>query len=131
MLQIFQDTMHVLVVDDVQVDRFILKKLLMPSYGVTTLSSSKEAVAFALSHNFDIALLNVTLKEDMDCLELLSDLRSISPVPFKAFATTCHVDRPRYKKLLQSGFESVMLKPFDIDRFHQLVHTHPATAITQ
>jgi CheY-like chemotaxis protein len=121
--------MHVLVVDDVQIDRFILKKLLLPSYGVTTLSSSKEAIAFALSHTFDIALLNVTLKEDMDCLELLSDLRNISPVPFKAFATSCHVDRLRHRKLLQSGFLSVMLKPFDIDRFNQLVHHHTPSMV--
>ena len=116
--------MHVLVVDDVQVDRFIVKKLLIPMYGVTTLSCSKEAVAFALSHTFDVALLNVTLRNDMDCIELLEDLRNICALPFTAIATTCYVDKARHKKLLHSGFQSVMLKPFDVDQFNTLVHRH-------
>lgn len=116
--------MHVLVVDDLQTDRFILKKLLVPYYGVTTLSSSREAIAFALSHTFDVALLNVSLLYDMDCLDLLYELRHIQAHPFAAFATTCHVDKGRYRKLLQSGFESVIMKPFDVDEFNLLVKKH-------
>ena len=116
--------MNVLVVDDLQIDRFLLKKLLAPHYGVTTLSSSREAIAFALSHTFDIALLNVNLLHDMDCVGLLHELRAIQPHPFTAFATTCHVDKSRYKRLLQSGFESVMMKPFDMDEFNLLVKKH-------
>jgi CheY-like chemotaxis protein len=116
--------MHVLVVEDLQTDRFILKKLLTPHYGVTTLSSSREAIAFALSHTFDVALLNVSLLHDMDCLDLLYELRSIQAHPFTAFATTCHVDKGRYRKLLQSGFESVIMKPFDVDEFNLLVKKH-------
>lgn len=113
--------MHVLVVDDLQTDRFILKKLLAPHYGVTTLSSSREAIAFALSHTFDVALLNVSLLYDMDCLDLLHQLRTIQAHPFMAFATTCHIDKGRYRKLLQSGFESVIMKPFDVDEFNLLI----------
>lgn len=116
--------MHVLVVDDLQTDRFILKKLLAPYYGVTTLSSSREAIAFALSHTFDVALLNVSMLYDMDCLDLLHKLRNIQAHPFTAFATTCHVDKGRYRKLLQSGFESVMMKPFDVNEFNLLVKKH-------
>jgi CheY-like chemotaxis protein len=112
------------VVDDLQTDRFILKKLLAPYYGVTTLSSAREAIAFALSHTFDVALLNVSLLYDMDCLDLLQQLRSIQAHSFTAFATTCHVDKGRYRKLLQSGFESVIMKPFDIDEFNLLVKNH-------
>lgn len=113
--------MHVLVVDDLQIDRFILKKLLTPHYGVTTLSSSREAIAFAMSHTFDIALLNVNLVHDMECIGLLHRLRAIQSNAFMAIATTCYVDKGRYKILLQSGFESVMIKPFDLDAFNLLV----------
>lgn len=108
--------MHILVVDDLQTDRFIIKKILQPDFNVMTLSSATEARAYARSHTFEVALINVMLRNDLDGIELLHDLRRLNPQRFEAIAITCHVDDSRQRQLLRSGFKSVMKKPFD--RFH-------------
>ena len=113
--------MHVLVVDDLKEDRFIIKKLLNPYYTVTTLSSATEAVAFALSHSFDVAVVNAMLREDLDGIRLLRDLKNIRQNNFLALACTCHPEPSRNKKLLQAGFKDILLKPFDVNAFTLLV----------
>lgn len=114
--------MHVLVVDDRQEDRFIIKKLLKPHYAVTTLSSAREAVAFAQSHAFDVALLNAMLRTDLDAIDLLRALQCIHSDAFLALACTCHPEPQRQQKLLQAGFKKVLHKPFDVDAFVTLVN---------
>ena len=114
--------MHVLVVDDLTVDRFIIKKLVSPLFKVTTLSSANEAISFASCNSFQIALLNVMLKEDMDGLALLIKLREISFTPFLAIAISAHVDELRYQKLIYSGFKEVLRKPFNLTEFTRVVN---------
>ena len=113
--------MHVLVVDDLKEDRYIIKKLLNPYYTVTTLSSATEAVAFALSHSFDVAVVNAMLREDLDGINLLRDLKNIRQNNFLALACTCHPEPSRNVKLLQAGFKDILLKPFDLKAFTLLV----------
>jgi|GEM_PF-1989845 len=122
--------MQILVVDDLQTDRFIIKKILQPDFGVMTLSSATEARAYARSHSFEVALINVMLRNDLDGIELLHDLRRLNPHHFEAIAITCHVDDSRHGQLLRSGFKSVMKKPFDRMQFETLVgrHSRPEAA---
>lgn len=115
--------MQILVVDDLQTDRFIIKKVLQPDFEVITLSSATEARAYARSHTFQVALINAMLRNDRDGIELLHDLRRLNPLRFEAIAITCHVDDIRYEELLRSGFRSVMKKPFDRIRFETIL-TH-------
>jgi len=123
--------MHVLVVDDLTVDRFIIKKILSPFFKVTTLSSANEAISFALGNSFQIALLNVLIKEDMDGLVLLRKLRKVSPAPFSALAISSHIDEGRYQKLIRNGFTEVLSKPFDLTEFMRLVkYQNDSTLIT-
>ena len=49
--------MTILAVDDLAVDRYIIKKTLQPEFDVITLSSAAEAIAFSRSHSFDLALI--------------------------------------------------------------------------
>lgn len=113
--------MKILVVEDQQVDRLIIKKQLSPDFSVTTLSSAQEAKIFARSNLFDVAVLNVFLQEDMDGLELLNDLASITKRSFLALAITAHVDESRAQRLLRSGFKALLPKPFDREEFDRLV----------
>jgi len=114
--------LSVLVVDDLQIDRLILKKQLGSDYRVTTLSSALEAKAFAHTHTFDIALLNVMLLNDLDCIELLKDLENITEREFLSIAITCHIDAPRQHKIMASGFKAIMTKPFDKNVFRDIVY---------
>ncbi len=122
--------MHILVVDDLQTDRFIIKKILQPDFNVMTLSSATEARAYARSHTFEIALINVMLRNDLDGIELLHDLRRLNPHRFEAIAITCHVDDSRQRELLRSGFKNVMKKPFDRMHFETIIgrHSRPEAA---
>lgn len=113
--------MRVLVVDDLQVDRFLIKKQLTPHYEVTTLSSATEAMAFAVDQKFDIALLNVMLTFDMDCIELLHGLKNMNS-NFLPLAITCYVDTGRFKELVRAGFFAVLRKPFDRIEFNEIVN---------
>lgn len=97
---------HVLVVEDLQIDRFMIKKELSSAYQVTTLSSATEAGAFARSHSFDIALINVMLRDNLDSITLLHELQSIRRSYFLPIAISCYVDDRRYYKLNQAGFVS-------------------------
>lgn len=113
--------LSVLVVDDLQVDRLIIKIQLSYDYRITTLSSAVEARAFATTHTFDVALLNVMLRHDLDCIDLLRDLENIAGRQFLAIATTCYIDSAREKKIMAAGFASIMKKPFDKNEFNNLV----------
>jgi CheY-like chemotaxis protein len=114
--------MHILVVDDNQTDRFVIRKLLENSFRITTLSSALEAKAFAASNTFDVALLNAMLETDLDSIQLLRDLRIICKQPsFVSFATTSHVDELRHSRLMEAGFRAVMRKPFSVTEFNYLL----------
>ncbi|HEY5826622.1 MAG TPA: response regulator [Cyclobacteriaceae bacterium] len=112
--------MHVLVIDDLKTDRYIFKKVLSSFFEVTTLSSAKEAVTFAIDNTFDIALINVMLCSDMDCIELLHDLQ-FSQSHFLPYAITAHIDSNREERLLEAGFKEVIRKPFEFERFIELL----------
>lgn len=112
--------MHVLVVEDLKTDRYILKKILSPFFDVTTLSSAKEAITFSIDNSFDIALINVMLNTDMDCIELLHDLQ-FSQTKFLPYAITSHIDQQRTDRLIEAGFKEVIRKPFELERFVELL----------
>lgn len=112
--------MHVLIIEDQKTDRYILKKILSPFFQVTTLSSAKEAVTFAIDNTFDIVLINVMLNTDMDCIELLHDLQ-FSQAKFIPYAITCHIDEEREERLIDAGFKEVIRKPFDLELFVDLL----------
>lgn len=112
--------MHVLIVDDLKTDRYILKKTLSPFFDVTTLSSAKEAITFAIDNRFDIALINVMINTDMDCIELLHDLQ-FSQTKFLPYAITSYVDQKRTERLRDAGFKEIIRKPFELERFVELL----------
>jgi CheY-like chemotaxis protein len=120
--------MKILFVDDIQVDRFVAKKILQDDFHVITLSSAVEAIAFAGSHPFDVALINVMLQYDLDCIALLRKLKLLSQTPFIAIAITCHIDEYRHDQVIRNGFEAVMHKPLNKSRFLQLISQNKVKA---
>jgi CheY-like chemotaxis protein len=114
------NAMHILIVDDLKTDRFIIKRNLQNDFDVTTLSSAKEALAFSKSHSFDIALINAMLQHDLDGIDLLRNLTRIRPEGFKAYATTCFVTDSRRERLMAAGFNGILLKPFNKEQLISL-----------
>lgn len=111
------ESKKILVVDPDQLSRFIVKHSLSSGFHVTTLSSAQEAIAFIKCQSAAILLINVTLVQHMDCIDLLHQLISISPPgTFRAFATTSYITKDRIQRLLISGFEGVLLKPITLSK---------------
>jgi CheY-like chemotaxis protein len=115
--------MTILAVDDLRIERFIIKKQLGADFCVTTLSSANEAVAFARSHEFDIALINLMLRDDLDGIHLLNKLRRVNRNDFLAIATTCYVDQKRFDVVMRSGFHALMIKPLNVERLRHLTES--------
>jgi CheY-like chemotaxis protein len=114
--------MHILIIEDQIVDQLIMRTLLEPSFEVTCKGSAKDAVDFALEQTFDVALINVMLETDMDCIDLLYDLQVIMhPSEFLAFAVTSHLEGERARRLMNAGFRGIIYKPFDLVSFQHFL----------
>lgn len=113
--------MRILIVEDQELDQLILKSELQEDFEVMTVTSADEAIAFAVNNYFDLAIINVMIQSDMDCIELLHDLRVIAENEFTAFAITSHITEDRARRLMRAGFREIIQKPFDRDVFDQLV----------
>ncbi len=114
--------MTVLVVEDREIDRFLMNTLLRDRFEVLTASTADEAILLAKDNSFEVAILNVMLKEDMDAIDLLQDLQLIChPQAFVAYALTSHVDEARARRLIQAGFAAILYKPFSAELFQQLL----------
>ncbi len=114
--------MTVLVVEDREIDRFLMEAMLCERFEVLTAASADEAILLAKDNKVDVALLNVMLKEDMDAVELLQDLQLIQhPRSFVAYAITSHVNEERARRLIQVGFSAILYKPFSAALFEELL----------
>lgn len=119
---------RVLIVEDLKVDRFVMTSELSGDYHVTALSSAEKACAFAHRNIFNIALINVMLRDDLDCIPLLHSLQKIKGYDFLAIAISCYVDEERYFKIREAGFTAVLQKPLDKFIFQNLIVSLPNSA---
>ena len=115
---------RVLVVEHLKTDRYIISQELAQGYAVTALASADEAIAFARTQAFDIALIDVMLRNDLDSIPLLATLQQIRKNAFLPLAMSSYVDDGRRARLFQAGFVAVFDKPFDIDQFEKVIGIH-------
>jgi CheY-like chemotaxis protein len=115
---------RVLLVEHLKTDRFIISGELSPRYSVTALASAEEAIDFAHTNPFDVALIDVMLRNDLDSIPLLSELQRLRKQSFLPLAMSSYVDDGRRSRLYQAGFVAVFDKPVDIDRFENVIRMH-------
>lgn len=105
----------ILLVDDEPLDLFIAKKQLSLEFDVTAFSTSAEAVTWAKSNEFDIALIDYYLGPDLGS-EVLKELVAAKGKIFKAFLLTNFVDPQQVLALKAEGFDDVIFKPLNPDK---------------
>ena len=106
--------LHVLVVDDVAMNRDIARAFLRAAgHEVTVAESGEAAIAMAASVDFDIVLMDVRMPE-MDGLEATRRIRSLagprSQVP--VVALTAQVFAEQLEECRRAGMDSHLTKPF-------------------
>jgi len=113
--------MRVLVVEDDSVHRFILTTIFQKSDDqVTAARNGREALdILAEDHQFNIILTDIQMPE-MDCIELLSRVRSnqvTSMIPVIGFTSG---DVNMYREKSVTPFNALIAKPLDFWNLHTL-----------
>lgn len=99
-----------LAVEPDQVDRHLLKKILTPEFRIFTLSSAREALAFARCNSFGVAIINQKLINHFDGVLLLRRLKQLN-TDFIPIATTLMSDPATHASLTAFGFHQIIRKP--------------------
>ncbi len=107
------DRPSILIVEDNDATRQMLKRMLEPHYAVGLASNPAEALTCASERLFDLLLLDISLGDRQTGLELLNGIRrapSYRRVP--AVACTAYALPGLSDRLLELGFDGYIAKPF-------------------
>jgi len=109
----------VLVVDDKEENRRLLRKLLvLHGYEIVEAASGEAAIELAQSEHPDLVLMDLRLREGIDGIEATIRLKAIPAVAgIPVVAITASVSPEDVQRALDSGCSGFIRKPIDIDEF--------------
>ena len=113
----------VLVVEDNPSTRILLVYLLKGTYEVSAAAGVDEALGLVRENRFDGLVLDINLCEERTGVDLLRAIREIpiyKGVP--AVACTAYTNYGERERLLESGFDLYVAKPFTKEQLHQALH---------
>lgn len=124
----------ILVVEDNPSTRILLVYLLKATYDVTTASGIDEALDLVREKYFDGLVLDINLCEQRTGVDLLKAIREIpkfKDVP--ALACTAYTSFGERERLLESGFDRYVAKPFTKEQIHEALNNlfDPVTPKTE
>ena len=120
-------TLHVLYVEDVESNRFLIENLLSDNnIDTTTVSSGKQALRLTKSESFDLILMDIQMP-GMDGYETTRKIRSQikgknKSTPVLAFTAEPYSEELR-RKVSSHGIRDVITKPFDADTLIDKIFT--------
>ena len=105
-------TGHILVVDDMELQReiamLILQKL---GYRVTVASSGQEALSLYIQEKPDLVLLDMVMENGMDGLETFKALQALDPNA-SVVITSGYSESERTQECMELGAKSFLKKPY-------------------
>jgi len=109
----------VLVVDDKEENRRLLRKLLMlHGYAIIEAATGETAIELAQSERPDLVLMDLRLREGIDGIEATIRLKAIPALAgIPVVAITASVSPEDVQRALDSGCNGFIRKPIDIDEF--------------
>jgi len=110
---------HILVVDDNEVIRDVLKEFLGRDYTVHTVGNAALAMTAIIQHQPDAIVLDIRMP-GVDGLSLLKSLREMG-VRTPVFVITGYDSTPVANEALERGATGYLPKPFDLLDLEQLV----------
>lgn len=114
---------RLLIVDDSETNRLLLKELIEgPGRTLTLAASGEEALALAQQQDFDMVLMDIRMTgidgvETTQALRRMSDKWRERPI----IAVTAHVLESQRRELLQKGMDDVLIKPLDPGHLDELL----------
>lgn len=103
----------VLVVDDDHAIRILLRKILSGRFRVDTADSATTALERAREQQYDVVILDIMLRDDLDGRDVMCRLRGdASYRDVKIIAITGYDQAGTRRELLQAGFDEYVRKPF-------------------
>lgn len=123
-LQVASQALKLLIVDDNQPNRELLKSMLEnPTLAITTVESGQQALEFARSHNADMVLMDIRMP-GMDGIQTTQALRRLSTTWARCpiIAVTAHVLSSERQQWLAAGLDDVLIKPIDEAQLNQLLN---------
>jgi len=112
----------ILIIDDEELDLFINKKLLGLEYETEGFSSIQEAVQWAGTHDFDIALIDYYLGHNVYAHNALQKLQEVTAKNFEAFVLSNFVDQRQTEELIKAGFKDIISKPLTVETFKSVLN---------
>ncbi len=112
-----------LVVEDNPSTRILLVYLLKGAYEVSAAAGVDEALGLIHENRFDGLVLDINLCEERTGIDLLRAIREIpmyKDVP--AIACTAYTNFGYRERLLESGFDLYVSKPFTKEQLHEGLH---------
>ncbi|NBC17098.1 MAG: PAS domain S-box protein [Bacteroidetes bacterium] len=114
----------VLVVEDHEETRHLLKVLLDERHTVIGAATPEAALETASTHTFDLAIIDINLKADLDGTDVLHRLRA-SPrhTNLPVIACTAYALPGDAERLMANGFDTYLAKPFRKNELYHAVDT--------
>ena len=120
------DGHHILVVDDNLINQRLISEILgKRGNKVKVASDGREALKMYLENSFDVILMDIQMPI-MDGLEAASRIRAEEKRTGHHVAIigiTAHVTQNCLEKCLQAGMDDFMTKPFQVEKFLQILGT--------
>lgn len=105
--------LRLLVIEDNRAIQHMINYLLRADYTLHLVSNAAEALEAAAQYRFDLFLVDINLGDDLDGVELLAALRRLpGHARTPAIACTAFVMRQDRSRIMASGFEGFIGKPF-------------------
>ncbi|SFU94675.1 ATP-binding protein [Halomonas korlensis] len=126
-----KDAVRLLVVDDTESNRLLLRELIaQPGIDIELAASGEEALAMAQGQRYDLVLMDIRMP-GMDGVETTRALRRLGGdwQELPIVAVTAHVLDAERQRLLANGLNDILVKPVDANRLAETLQRHLARPV--
>jgi len=113
----------ILYVEDSSINRMIVTRLASKDFEVEAVETAKECFELAKKDFYDILLIDLNLDDpNIDGFGVLKQLKAYPNLEKSIFIAHTNYFGPEWEeKCMNAGFDIYYPKPFDIDKFEQLL----------
>lgn len=125
-----QGPAHLMVVEDNDVNRELLKRMLeMMGHEVIAASGGGEAITYAAEYDFDLILMDISMP-DIDGIEAIRRIRQRRLAEgVDIVALTAHAAADDHRRILEAGFAEILTKPVDKPKLQEVISRRAKCAV--